>query len=507
VRYPRLVFTLCGILLAVCAVAQDVPDDTMPVARLLCFVSESCPECTAVKEGVLAQLQETYGPQLQVRFLEIEDTENALMLFRLEDQFGVTAPETPILFLGERILSGQEQCEAELPDAVAETLVMGGCEFPTLEAETRPVTPVDQPMYLAYFYERGCTDCDLVERLLALVQEKHPRIEVRKYDIGQREIKLLNEAVCAARNVPDDKRLLTPSVALGDVVLVQDDITLNNIETVVNSRAPALSEPPWDVSKEALREAERNVVDRAVGFRIAVVAGAGLLDGLNPCAFATLIFFISYLTFIGRGGKAVLAVGGAFALSVFCTYLLVGLGFFEFLHAVERAVKAVAIGFYAVTAAAAFVLGGFSLRDFMLCRRGQLTEITLQLPRRLKFHIHRTISAKSRTSHFVLGAVAAGFIVSLLELACTGQVYLPTIALVAQTTGFRSRALPLLILYNAMFVVPLVVVFVVTYFGVSSKGLTTFFQRHAARVKLATACLFFAMGLFLVGEVLRTYII
>jgi len=501
-----LLLTVWSVLAAPCALPQEVADDESPVARILCFVSETCPECQAVKEGVLRDLQDGYGPQLDVKFLEIDDSENAELLFRLEEQLGVTAPETPVLFLGDYVLSGQEQCEAELADRIAEVLAMGGSEFPVLDSEQAPVVAPPQPIYMAYFYEQGCSECNLVERLLALVEEKYELLEIRSFDIGERENKLLNEALCARRNIPEESRMLTPSVILGNIVLVKEDITLGNIETAVDMQDPALHERLWDIPEEALRDAERNVMDRVNQFTIATVAAAGLLDGLNPCAFATLIFFISYLTFIGRRGRAVLTVGCAFAVSVFCTYLLIGLGFFEFVRVIERTVKIVAILFYGLTAAAALVLGVLSFRDFLRCRRGQMTDMTLQLPKRLKFHIHRTISAKSRTRHFVVGAAVAGFLVSLLELACTGQIYLPIITFVAQTTGFRSRAMLLLVLYNLMFIVPLVVVFVITYFGVSSQGLTVFFQRRAAAVKFATAFLFFAMAAFLITELLRTYV-
>jgi spore maturation protein SpmA len=46
------------------------------------------------------------------------------------------------------------------------------------------------------------------------------------------------------------------------------------------------------------------------------------------------------------------------------------------------------------------------------------------------------------------------------------------------------------VLYNVLFVVPLMVVFAVTYFGIKSERLTAVFQTHAGAVKLVTAALF-----------------
>jgi len=63
------------------------------------------------------------------------------------------------------------------------------------------------------------------------------------------------------------------------------------------------------------------------------VGNEALVDGLNPCAFATIVFFISYLAFMGRRSREVLAVGAALALGVFLTYLGIGVGLLRFLAA------------------------------------------------------------------------------------------------------------------------------------------------------------------------------
>jgi hypothetical protein len=94
-------------------------------------------------------------------------------------------------------------------------------------------------------------------------------------------------------------------------------------------------------------------------------------------------------------------------------------------------------------------------------------------------------------------AFTAGILVSLFELACTGQVYLPTIVFVTGMVELRLTAIAYLILYNLMFIVPLVLVFGLTYWGTSSRQLTTFFQAKAGAIKLLTSILFGLLGLWL----------
>ena len=82
-----------------------------------------------------------------------------------------------------------------------------------------------------------------------------------------------------------------------------------------------------------------------------------------------------------------------------------------------------------------------------------------------------------------------GFFVSVFELACTGQIYFPTIAYLVKSDG-GARNYLFLVLYNVGFIVPLLAVFALTYTGVSSKRITVFFRRRMGVVKLATAMLF-----------------
>jgi hypothetical protein len=148
-------------------------------------------------------------------------------------------------------------------------------------------------------------------------------------------------------------------------------------------------------------------------------------------------------------------------------------------------------------------LAGLSFWDYGKIRRGQLTEIALQLPKSLKQRIHATIRSSSRTARgYISAAFAAGVLVSIFELACTGQVYLPTIVFVTGVSEMRIKAIAYLLLYNLMFVVPLLAVFLVTYFGTSSQQLTKTFQTHAGGVKLFTAVLFTILGLWLAYMVL-----
>jgi hypothetical protein len=119
---------------------------------------------------------------------------------------------------------------------------------------------------------------------------------------------------------------------------------------------------------------------------------------------------------------------------------------------------------YGLTALFCLVLAVLSFVDFLKARKGRIEEMTLRLPDRLKNQARAVVRRGQRMSAYVLGAFVTGLLVSLLELACTGQLYLPTIVFVVSVPALRARAMAYLLLYNLAFILPLGVVFALTYF-------------------------------------------
>jgi cytochrome c biogenesis protein CcdA len=224
--------------------------------------------------------------------------------------------------------------------------------------------------------------------------------------------------------------------------------------------------------------------------------GAGLLDGVNPCAFATMIFLISYLAVRKRQGRELLATGIAFTLGVFLAYLGVGLGLLKFLTSLP-ALNVIGKWLYGVTLVLCLALAWGSFSDYLKAREGRLEDMSLKLPERLRGWTHRLIREGSRARNYVAASLVLGFVVSIVELACTGQVYLPTIIFVLGLPEWRVRAVLALLVYNLMFIVPLVVVFLLVDRGTTSKQLLEWMNRRAAAVKLGTAALFLLLAVWL----------
>lgn len=349
-------------------------------------------------------------------------------------------------------------------------------------------------VHILYFHKHGCQKCARAVEILKRLKEGYPNIAVDQRNAKTEQTLL--EAMGSLYDVPEGKRLTTPAVFIGDTVLI-GELDEQRLETAVQKYRETGVASRLKDAEAHLDTAESEIVNRFHGFGTLAVAGAGLLDGINPCAFATIVFFISYMNLVGRGRKEMIIAGGAFALAVFVTYLLVGLGTLSFMSYLNR-FSGVAKSVYLIAAAATFALAGLSLYDAVKAKQGKTKDILLQLPRALKLQIHKVIRERTRTSGVIAGALVIGFVISALELVCTGQVYLPTLTFVAGVEGMRAHAIAYLLLYNTMFIVPLLVVFGCVYWGTTSMQLGGVLQRHLVAVKVGIGVLLFGLGTWLV---------
>ena len=271
------------------------------------------------------------------------------------------------------------------------------------------------------------------------------------------------------------------------------------------------------VQKSGLKFLNIDLVKHFKGFTPLAISFAGLQDGINPCAFTVIVFFISFLTLQGYRKREVLLIGLTFIVTVFLTYLLIGLGIFNFLYSLKSTLilsksLTILIGVFSI------ILGFFALYDFIkfIISKDPQSQ-TLQLPGAIKKRIQALVGffyrkdkakdsarlkAHPQIVKLILSAVISGFLVTLLETVCTGQLYLPTITYILKATQFKSEALFYLLLYNIMFVLPLILIFMLALLGVSSAQFTVFLKKHLAMIKLFMALLFLILGWVLIRGVL-----
>jgi cytochrome c biogenesis protein CcdA len=519
---PPIVRTLSLVaaLLLLCVGAPPPSSADGPV-RFFYFYDPNCATCQQVHAEVLEPLLAAYGERVVVDERDISDPASFEFLLTLETQYAVSEPDIPEVFIGQDALIGQWEIQSRLQERVEHYLGQGGVALPApsqspttectecdqihaaqrtaVAARQTPTvpassvaTPVAGPViHAAWFFNPGCDLCERKEHDLQYALDKYPQLQVQRFN-GQQDTALLQYLDLRA-GVPEEQQLVAPALFVGDRYLIGEDIGGSSIEQLIQPFLATGAAEPWAAWEANQGTAENTILERFRSLGLWTVIGAGLLDGINPCAFATMIFLISYLSVRKRQGRELLATGAAFTLGVFLAYLGVGFGLLKFLTSLPI-LNAVGKWIYGVTLLLCLALAWGSLNDFRKARAGRLEDMSLKLPERLRGWIRYLIREGSRVRNYVFASLLLGFVVSMVELACTGQVYLPTIIFVLGLPQWRARAAVALVVYNLMFVTPLIAVFLLSYCGTTSQQLTRWMTRHAASVKLGTAILFLLMA-------------
>ncbi|MDO5576061.1 MAG: hypothetical protein Q4F84_03200, partial [Fibrobacter sp.] len=311
--------------------------------------------------------------------------------------------------------------------------------FSAFSSETQQQsTQVPNKLLIQFFGSPTCGDCiEIKHTILFPAQKANPdKLDLRIYDIESDTGFSLLLKLEEAYNV---KTSASIEIFFPDTFLTgEEDIKKHGgtmLEYYLNNpqRWGAIQDGV-SLEKENLSE---KIAQKFKHYSFLNILVAGLIDGVNPCAIATMIFLVSFLATKKRSRKEILVVGLCFTGSVFLTYLLLGIGAFRIITALDqyrwmsKAIRWSAVGFAGIVGLVSFV-------DAFRFKKSKKTEdIKLQLPKAVKLRIHKVISGNLSGSKLATGAIVTGFLVTLLEAVCTGQVYLPTIVLMTKQEGLR----------------------------------------------------------------------
>ncbi|MBN1918479.1 MAG: DUF1573 domain-containing protein [Verrucomicrobia bacterium] len=369
----------------------------------------------------------------------------------------------------------------------------------TLDPEPVTTRRGQAPVRITYFTSSTCEECRATHNMLCKLQDAHPSIEVREFDtVNDEALNLLYEM---ANVYGEPKAKSPPFIYVGTELIDGWDDVKTKLASTVRARLDdgTAGEWPSEIARAIAGESSDHdfIRERFLSYRALAVAGAGLVDGINPCAFATLVFFVSLLARFGKSRRETLTVGACFTLAVFVAYFLIGVGLLLAIKAYS--VKAgIARAITCTVAALTAVLGAYSIYDYIVWRRTRSgSGMKLKLPRAIHTRIHAVMKAGLSARSLVVAALVTGVCVSVLESICTGQVLVPTLTYVLRDPALRLHALSYLVLYCVMFILPLVVIFALAYFGLESATLARLAQRHTGTVKLLLAAVFFGLAVLL----------
>ncbi len=348
---------------------------------------------------------------------------------------------------------------------------------------------------IEYYGETGCSHCDtFTSETVPYFENKYNiKIDVSGYDILDPDIykkceKLLKEKGYIFRYFP--------VLFIGNNIYQGETEIKGNLEEEIVYTVKNSSYRPVQKASTLSSESSTSgkVKSDSLVFNTAAITvlAAGLVDGINPCAFTVLLFFFSYLSLRRKSYNGFLKAGITFISAVFLTYILIGFGFYSLLSAIFDFGKIRFIIRISVTLMT-MIFAFLSFADYFNIKNGMSGKIILKLPDSINKQIHIAVRSGLRESAFTAAVFLTGIIVSFMELACTGQIYLPSIVYILRTENFNS-GLRLLLLYNTGFILPLCSVFIMLSTGIKSEKISLFFSRNMIYTKLLIALVFIILS-------------
>lgn len=352
---------------------------------------------------------------------------------------------------------------------------------------------VDKKIKVSLFYSSGCRSCRRIQNVFLpkLVERYGNTIEIKQYDISVLEnyLKLMEfeEAYRVKENNP--------------IIVFTGARYFSGKKTILNELEPYMINliKTGDLQNMGVEAGNfKKLSDRYKTISLLMILTTGFIDGLNPCAFVTIVFLISFLYFLGKTHRELLLIGVVFSLAVFITYLLLGLGIKEILFRLV-VFEVISEIIYITAICVVFTLACISMYDaFIYLKHGSSKNMKLVLSDAVRNKIHYIIRSNIGVKRSLSAIFLTGVLVSLLESICTGQVYLPTIMLMIKEPFMRQCSIIYLILYNIAFIIPLLGVALFASLGLGYERLTSFSRKNTFVAKLFLSILFFALGILLI---------
>lgn len=358
------------------------------------------------------------------------------------------------------------------------------------------------PVRIDYYFEEGCESCHKVRG------EVLPELERRysgSYVLHERDVNIKSNylalvACQEALGVKDNEPVS---------MVVDGRDWLAGFARIRDGLCPALERAlarqlggetaPLPAAVAGTGDGGTLLTRRVDSFTLAAVAAAAVVDSVNPCAIATLVFFMSLLGIARLGVGRMWLAGLAFLAGSFIAYTAIGfgvLGLLQFLPA-GRGARVIIDAFLA---GILLVFAVLSFRDALRYHRsGQSGDVALKLPEGIQGRIHRVIRSGLRMRHLVAGGFGIGVVVTALESVCTGQVYVPALVLMLKQGESVVRCISYLMVYNLIFVLPLAVTLALTCGGLGTPALVEWSRRNVTVSKILLGLFFLAMAGLLVG--------
>lgn len=224
---------------------------------------------------------------------------------------------------------------------------------------------------------------------------------------------------------------------------------------------------------------------------IGIIIVAAAVDSINPCVFGVLIFLIAFMTRMFKSPSKMLLMGLLYSAVVYATYLLLGFGILKLTIG-----AGFASFFYWIAALIAIFAGLLEIKDFFWYGKGFSLQMIPGGADRIKLYTRQIEKMEHRHPLLLfISTILLGIFVVIVELPCTGAPYLAILGLLSK--GAFATAVPLLFLYNLIFILPLFIIIGIAYFGTSSERLEGWRKEHRGLMRLGIGLVLLLLGFYM----------
>lgn len=223
---------------------------------------------------------------------------------------------------------------------------------------------------------------------------------------------------------------------------------------------------------------------------LAVICGAGV-DAINPCEFAILILLMASLLAAEPDNKRkAILTGFAFILGIFIAYFLMGIGLMEF---IRKYTLTFSDYFYQIIGWLAIIMGIFNIKDYFWYGKVFLMEVPLSWRPKMKSFIRGITNP--------WGGFLIALLVSLFLLPCTAGPYFVILGMLAHKVAF-AKALAFLVLYNLIFILPMLAIVLLVYYGLSPEKAENWRQQKLRLLHLVAGVILIGLGIAILFNLL-----
>ncbi len=321
------------------------------------------------------------------------------------------------------------------------------------------------------FVGRGCPHCAKVEQFVKQNNIKVKFKEVYFNSVNRKEF-LSQVEKCGL----DVTRAGVPMMVEEDKCYVGDKPIITFLQQKLDSRK---------VHKEKVPAQNKKLSKNENALTLPLVIGAASVDAINPCAFAVLIVLMTAVLLSKKRQTALLS-GIAFSFAIFISYFLMGLGIYKALSLAKFS-----DWFIKLIAVLSIVIGLLNIKDYV--NYGGFG-FKMEVPDSWRPKLRNLITSVSSP----YAAFGIGIIVSLFLLPCTSGPYVVILGMLSQKSEFW-RAVMWLLLYNFIFILPMLIITLVVYKGMSPSRLEKVRQSRLKLLHLIAGLIMIGMGVVILA--------